>query len=169
MKLTYPATSSVVPSSPLSSTLCVWLCSNLGGTAHLIASFGLEEPQDVQVPLAIGLLASLISLAAVPVALPFFALAQRASAAWPRRFRAAVGVLLAFGAANYLLLRGLPVGPPENLLAVTWPYLATALLSAGWRYWHVPAAGHMPRTQPAPLLNAWRQRPGRSPYAHLAH
>ncbi|UOQ99106.1 hypothetical protein MUN81_06335 [Hymenobacter sp. 5317J-9] len=170
MKLTYPASAPIAKPSALTSTLHIWLFSNLGGTAHLLASFGVDSPSDLLVPLAMGLLAGLVSLAAVPVAWPVFVLAQRACAGWQCRAVALLGVLLAFAAANGLLLRALPLGPPASLLVLTWPYLLAALVAVAWRYWLQPAAGTGLRPAgPAPLLNAWQQRVGRQPLAHLAH
>ncbi|MDO7852891.1 hypothetical protein [Hymenobacter convexus] len=172
MKLTYPATAPVAYPSALASTLYIWLFSNLGGTAKLIADFGFEEPQDLQIPLLIGLLTGVVSLVAVPFALPIFALAQRACTGWKCRLTALAGVLLAFAAANYLLLHWLPLGPPESLLRMTWPYLAAAVLTVAWLYWPQPVAGRLARPRPsrsAPLLSAWRQRAAKQPLANLAH
>jgi hypothetical protein len=172
MKLTYPATAPAVYPSALASTLYIWLFSNLGGTAKLIADLGFDEPQDLQIPLLIGLLASVVSLVAVPFALPIFVLAQRACTGWKCRLTALAGVLLAFGAANYLLLHWLPLGPAESLLRMTWPYLAAALAAIAWLYWPVPMAAQRANRKPArsaPLLNAWRQRANKQPLAHWAH
>ncbi|MDO7846899.1 hypothetical protein Q5H92_11065 [Hymenobacter sp. M29] len=172
MKLTYPTTAPVAYPSALASTLYIWLFSNLGGTAKLLVDFGFDEPQDLQVPLLIGLLASVASLVAVPFALPIFVLAQRACTSWKCRLTALAGVLLAFAAANYLLLHWLPLGPPESLLRMTWPYLAGAVLTVAWLYWPQSVAGRLARprsSRPAPLLSAWRQRAAKQPMTHLAH
>ncbi|MFD2721483.1 hypothetical protein ACFST9_22405 [Hymenobacter monticola] len=167
MKLTYPTTAAPAHASALTSTLYVWLFTNLGGTAQLVAGFGLAEPADVKVPLLIGLVAALLSLAAVPLAVPVFALAQRACTGWRCRLTALAGVLLAFAGANALLLYGLPLGSPASLLSLTWPYLAAALLTVAWLYRPRLAAKRLSR--PAPLLSTWRQRAGKAAPAYLAH
>ena len=48
-------------------TLHIWFLSNLGGTAWLVFDFCHDSMADVAVPLIIGLMAALLSLATVPV------------------------------------------------------------------------------------------------------
>jgi hypothetical protein len=167
MKLTYPTAAPAPHPSALTSTLYIWLFSNLGGTTKLLLDFGLAEPADVKVPLLIGLVAGLLSLVAVPLAVPVFALAQRAYTGWRCRLTALAGVLLAFAAANALLLYGLPLGPPATLLSLTWPYLAAALLAVAWLYRPRLAAKRLSR--PAPLLSTWQHRSAQAAPAYPAH
>ncbi|MBF9142014.1 hypothetical protein [Hymenobacter properus] len=164
MKMNYPTTALSARPSALASTLYIWLFTNVGGTAQLVASFGLDEPADLKVPLLIGLVAALFSLAAVPLAVPVFALAQRACTSWRCRFTALAGVLLAYAIANALLLYALPLGPPASLLGLTWPYLAAALLAVAWLYRPRPAIGRLNR--PAPLLSAWQHRASKATPAY---
>jgi hypothetical protein len=141
----------------------VWLFTNLGGTAQLVAGFGLAKPADVKVPLLIGLVAALLSLAAVPLVVPVFALAQQACTGWRCRLTALAGVLLAFVAAN-----GSCTGCHwARLLSLTWPYLAAALLTVAWLYRPRLTAKRLSR--PAPLLSTWRQRTAAAAPAQLVH
>ena len=153
-------------SAPLSTlpiatqrTLIVWLFSNLGGTAWLVFDFCRYSPQDVVVPLVIGLMGALVSLATVPLAIPFFALAQRQCTSWRCRVLVLAAVLAVFALGNYALLHLLPIGPASSLLRFSVPYLGTALLAALWVYRPRPV-----RQQPAAyLLLKWKPRPTRHP------
>ena len=168
MALNYPTTTAPARPSALARTLYVWLFSNLGGTTLLTLNFGLEHPGDVAVPLLIGLMAALISLAYVPLALPFFALAQQACAGWKCRLMAVAGVTAVFGLANYLLLQSLPVGTLGSLLNISQPYLGAALLTVAWLYF--PEGTRPARFKPkaaARLVSVWwSNSPTRSKLAH---
>ena len=115
-------------------TLRIWLLTNIGGTGWLVLDFCRDSPTDIPVPLIIGLMAALLSLAAVPLAIPFFALAQRHCAGWKCRLTALAVVLLGYSAGNYLLMNLLPIGPVSSLLSVSQPYLIAAVLSVIWLY-----------------------------------
>ena len=156
MALNYPTATAPVQPSALARTLYVWLFSNVGGTALLALDFGLEHPEDLGVPLLIGLMAALISLAYVPLALPFFALAQRAGAGWKCRLLAVAGVTAVFGLANYLLLQWLPVGTLGSLLNISQPYLGAALLTVAWLYFPKgPQPGRFKPKAAARLVSVW--------------
>jgi hypothetical protein len=115
-------------------TLYIWFLTNLGGTGWLVIDFCRESPSDVAVPLIIGLTAALLSLAAVPFAIPFFALAQTVCTGWRCRLAAGAVAVLGFLAGNYLLVEMLPIGPASSLFIISRPYLAAALLAVAWMY-----------------------------------
>jgi hypothetical protein len=115
-------------------TLSIWLLTNLGGTAWLVLDFCRESPADIVIPLIIGLMAAGLSLAAVPLAIPFFAMAQRYCSGWRCRLSALVVVVLGYAASNYLLLHLLPLGPINGLLSISQPYLVAAVLAVMWVY-----------------------------------
>ncbi|MCI1186574.1 hypothetical protein MON38_04030 [Hymenobacter sp. DH14] len=140
-------------------TLTVWLLSNLGGTAWLVLDFCRYSPEDFAIPLVVGLMAALLSLATVPLAIPFFAMAQQQCITWRCRLLALAAVLLVFALGNFALLHLLPIGPASSLLRFSWPYLGTALAAALWVYRPQPAQ----RRQAAPLLLTWQPRPSRHP------
>jgi Na+/phosphate symporter len=114
-------------------TLLLWLLSNLGGTLWLIIDFSLERLTDYSVALLVGLVAAMISLAIIPLVLPFFAIMTRYSD-WPRRTMALMGVGLFFLVANYLLLLLLPVASLSGLLDLSLPYLGSAIITVLWLY-----------------------------------
>ena len=140
-------------------TLTVWLFSNLGGTAWLMFDFCRYSPEDYAIPLVVGLMAALLSLATVPLAVPFFAMAQRQCTSWRCRLVVLAAVLLVFALGNAALLHSLPIGPASSLLRFSWPYLGTALAAALWLYRPQPAR----RPQSAQLLLAWQPRATRWP------
>ena len=140
-------------------TLTVWLFSNLGGTAWLVLDFCRYSPEDYAIPLVVGLMAALLSLATVPAAIPLFALAQRQCTSWRCRLLALAAVLIVFAVGNFVLLRLLPIGPASSLLRFSWPYLGTALGAALWVYRPHPVR----RQLAAPLLLTWQPRPARWP------
>ena len=115
-------------------TLHVWLLSNIGGTGWLLVDFCRDNATDYSIALVIGAVAALVSLACVPLILPFFALTTRFCIGWFCRTTAVSGAVVAFFLANYLLLKLLPLGPLGNLLSISGPYLCAALLSVGWIY-----------------------------------
>ena len=139
-------------------TLAVWLFSNLGGTTWLVYDFCRYSPEDYAVPLVVGLMAALLSLATVPLAVPVFAVAQRQCTSWHCRLLVLAAVLLVFALGNFTLLHLLPIGPASSLLRFSWPYLGTALLAAMWLYRPRPV-----KQQPARLLLTWQPRPSRHP------
>lgn len=113
-------------------TLSIWLLTNLGGTAWLVLDFCRDSISDAAVPLIIGLVAAVLSLVAVPLAIPFFALAQNHCTGWRCRLTALAVVLVGFAGSNYLLLHLLPIGPVSSLLSITQPYLAATVLAVMW-------------------------------------
>jgi hypothetical protein len=127
-------------------TLSIWLLTNLGGTAWLILDFCRDSPSDIAVPLIIGLMAAVLSLAAVPLAIPFFAMAQSYCTGWRCRLTALLVVMMGYAASNYLLLYLLPLGSVSSLLAISQPYLGAAVLAVMWLY--------RPQTMPKP---SWLQ------------
>ena len=140
-------------------TLTVWLLSNLGGTAWLLVDFCRDSPEDFGIPLVVGLMAALLSLATVPLAIPIFALAQRQCTSWRCRLLAVAAVLVVFAMGNFALLHLLPIGPASSLLGFSWPYLGTALLAALWVYRPQPVH----RLRAAPLLLTWQPRTAHRP------
>ena len=135
-------------------TLTVWLFSNLGGTSWLVVDFCRYSPEDYAIPLVAGLMAALLTLATVPLAIPFFAMAQRQCINWRCRLVALAAVLLVFALGNFTLLHLLPIGPATSLLRFSWPYLGSALLAALWVYRLRPVR----RPFGAPLLLTWQPR-----------
>lgn len=135
--------SSPPPSATIRS-LYIWLLSNLGGTGWLVLDFGFDQPTDVPIPLVIGLMTALISLAFVPLGIPLLALAQRACTGWRCRLIALAGVVAVFVLAHFILLQLLPIGPIESLLTVSKPYLVAALLATMWLYRPQPAKAAKP-------------------------
>lgn len=156
------STTSYSPSA-LTRTFTVWLLSNLGGTGLLALDFSLENSGDLTVPMLVGLMAALISLAYVPLAWPFFALAQRTCAGWRCQLLGVAGVVAVFALANCLLLTWLQFGSFSNLLAFSRPYLGAALLAVAWLYRPRSAKqrAHTSSMQAAPLLSIWCSRPVR--------
>ena len=154
-------TSAPLPNQPTATgrTLTVWLLSNLGGTIWLVLDFCRYSPEDYAIPLVVGLMAALLTLATVPLAIPLFAMAQRQCINWRCRLVALAAVLLVFALGNFVLLHLLPIGPAGSLLRFSWPYLGTALVAALWVYRPRPVRQH----QAAPLLLAWQPRPSRHP------
>ena len=149
-------------STPLTATACtflIWLLSNLGGTTWLVIDFCRYSPQDFAVPLVVGLMAALLSLATVPLAIPVFSLAQRQCTNWRCRLLVLATVLLVFALGNFALLSLLPIGPAGILLRFSWPYLGTALLAALWVY--RPRPKH--KLQAARLVLKWQPRAARWP------
>ncbi|GAA4025662.1 hypothetical protein GCM10022409_07080 [Hymenobacter glaciei] len=142
-----------------SRTFLVWLLSNLGGTTWLLIDFCRYSPEDFAIPLVVGLMAALVSLATVPLAIPVFALAQRRCTNWRCRLLVLAAVLLIFALGNSALLQLLPIGPASSLLRFSWPYLGTALAAALWVYRPRPVR----QQAAAPLLLRWQPRAARWP------
>ena len=101
MKFTYTPDNVTSRPSALARTFGVWLLSNVGGTALLTLDFNYKYPSDLAVPLMIGLLVALMSLACVPLAWPFFAFAQRTCTGWQCRLLAFYDT--AYGKRNHAL------------------------------------------------------------------
>ncbi len=134
---TMPFTHSSTPvtsQSALARTMWVWLFSNLGGTALLVLDFSFKYPTDLAIPLVVGLMVALLSLACVPLAWPFFAMSRCACTELRCRLLALAGVLVVFGVAHMALLHWLPIGSPSSLLSFSRPYLGTAVLAVAWLY-----------------------------------
>lgn len=121
-------------STATARTLSIWFLTNLGGTAWLVLDFCRDSPADAVVPLIIGLVAAGLSLLAVPLAIPFFALAQIYCTGWRCRLTALAVVVAGFAASNYLLMSLLPLGPISSWLGMSQPYLVAAVLAAMWVY-----------------------------------
>lgn len=153
-------------STATARTLRVWFLSNAGGTAWLMLDFGRDSPSDIGIPLFIGLMAAIISLASTPFIIPVFALAQRAHTGWRSRLVALAGVALAFALGNSLLLHLLPTGPTGDLFSISQPYLVAAALAVLWLY--------RPRTlfrraSDAPELGRFGPQQSRLAWAKLGH
>jgi len=133
MSLIYPSTPATGQSA-LVRTLWIWFFSNLGGTALLTLDFSFEYPTDLAVPLVVGLMVALLSLACVPLAWPFFAMSRHAYTELRCRLLALAGVLVVFAVANMALLHWLPIGPLSSLLSFSRPYLGAAVLAVAWLY-----------------------------------
>lgn len=144
-------------SAATTRTLYIWLLSNLGGTGWLLVDFCRDAPSDFTIPLMIGLLAALLSLACVPLAVPFFAFTNRYSwcIGWRCRLFALLGAMMTFFVGNYLLLKLLPLDSLDSLLGVSEPYLCAALLAVGWVYRARPAAAPG-KSSFKRLVSAWR-------------
>jgi hypothetical protein len=148
--------------SALGRTLYIWLLSNLGGTALLVFDFGFKYPTDLVVPLVIGLMVALLSLACVPLALPFFMLSRRACNSLKCRLLALTGVIVVFAVAHFSLLHWLPIGSLSSLLSFSRPYLGTAILAVAWLYRPRQTASQSVYAQPMPaalLHGLWWRRP----------
>ena len=115
-------------------TLYIWLLTNIGGTGWLVMDFCRDSVSDVAVPLIIGLVAALVSLAAVPFAIPLFVMAERFFTGWRCRIIALIVVVIGFSVGNYLLLNFLPIGPYTSLLSMSQPYLVATVQAVMWLY-----------------------------------
>lgn len=161
MPVTYLSAAHSSPSA-LGRTMYVWLLSNLGGTALLTFDFSFKYPTDLVVPLVIGLMVALISLACVPLAWPFFALSQRACSSLRCRLMALSGVVVVFAVANFSLLHWLPIGSFSSLLSFSRPYLGSAILVVAWLYRPRETASLSVYAQPLPaalLHGLWWRKP----------
>ena len=83
-------------SSTITRTLILWLLSNLGGTLWLTLDFASDRLEDYSIALMAGLIAALVSLAIVPLTVPFFTLMNVLRTGWSRRTVALLGVTLFF-------------------------------------------------------------------------
>lgn len=128
--------------STLARTMLLWALSNVGGTLWLLVDFALERLNDYPIALLAGLVAAMVSLAIIPLVVPFFTLMGRCCSDWPRRTMALLGVSLFFLVANYLLLLLLPIDSLGSLLEMSLPYLGAALLTVLWLYG--PAQRNLP-------------------------
>ena len=128
-----PAQPHIQPSA-FTRALRLWLLTNLGGTCWLVLDFGSDHSRELVVPLIIGLMAALISVAFVPLIFLFFSLAHRTRTNWRCQLVAMTGVVLVFMLVNFLLLQLLPIGPVDSLLSLSLPYLGAALFAMVWLY-----------------------------------
>ncbi|AHJ98848.1 hypothetical protein [Hymenobacter swuensis] len=126
----YAATSQ----STITRTLILWLLSNVGGTLWLAFDFASDRLEDYSIALMSGLVAALVSLAMVPLVVPFFTLMSGLRANWSRRTLALSGVTLFFLLANQLLLLLLPINSLWGLLPMSLPYWVAAVLAVLWLY-----------------------------------
>lgn len=121
-------------SSTITRTFILWVLANLGGTLWLVLDFSLDRIDDYPIALMTGLIAALVSLAIVPLVIPFFSLMCRLQVGLSRRSLALGGVTLFFLLANWLLELLLPVGSGASLLSMSLPYWAAAMLTVLWLY-----------------------------------
>ncbi|MBX0290889.1 hypothetical protein K3G63_10590 [Hymenobacter sp. HSC-4F20] len=120
--------------STITRAFILWALANLGGTLWLLLDFSLDRVDDYPIALMTGLIAALISLAIVPLVIPFFSLMCRLRVGLSRRSLALGGVTLFFLLANWLLEWLLPVGSSASLLSMSLPYWAAAMLTVLWLY-----------------------------------
>lgn len=120
--------------STIARTLVLWLLSNLGGTLWLLLDFATDRLEDYSIGLMAGLMGALVSLALIPLVVPFFTLMSGFRANWSRRTMALVGVTLFFLLANQLLLLLIPVDSLSSLLLLSLPYWGAAVLAVLWLY-----------------------------------
>lgn len=115
-------------------TLILWLLSNLGGTLWLAFDFATERLTDYSIALLVGLVAALVSLAVVPLVIPFFTVMSQVKPGWSRRSMALGGVVLFFLLTNQLLVMLSPVDSLRALLPLSLPYGVAAVLAVLWLY-----------------------------------
>ncbi|WP_426492974.1 hypothetical protein [Hymenobacter sp. 102] len=120
--------------STITRTLILWLLSNLGGTLWLLVDFASDRLEDYSIALMAGLMSALVSLAIVPLVIPFFTLMSGFRTEWSRRTMALAGVTLFFLLANQLLLLLIPVDSLRGLLPMSLPYWVAAVLAVLWLY-----------------------------------
>lgn len=120
--------------STIARTLVLWLLSNLGGTLWLLLDFASDRLEDYSIALMAGLVGALVSLAIVPLVVPFFTLMSGFRASWSRRTMALAGVTLFFLLANQLLLLLIPIDSLRGLLPMSLPYWGAAVLAVLWLY-----------------------------------
>lgn len=136
------------PRATLLRTIQLWLLSNAGGTLWLLGYFAADRLDDYPIALLTGMLAAMVSLAVVPLVIPFFAVMCRFCAGWTRCYVALLGVVLFFLLANELLLLLLPVGSVLSLLELSLHYLGAALLTVGWLYGPARRTSSPPQSAP---------------------
>ena len=115
-------------------TLILWLLSNLGGTLWLMLDFASDRLEDYSIALMAGVVAALLSLAIVPLVIPFFTFMGQVAGPWSRRSMALAGVLLFFLLTNQLLLLLSPVDSLQALLPMSLPYGVAAVFAVFWLY-----------------------------------
>ncbi|MFD1469214.1 hypothetical protein ACFQ48_13350 [Hymenobacter caeli] len=150
-----PLYAPLTASAATTRTLHIWLLGNLGGTGWLLLDFCRDCPTDFTIPLGIGAVAALLSLACVPLAVPFFAFTNRYTwcIGWRCRLFAVLGAVLTFFVGNYLFVTLLPLDSIGHLFSITEPYLCASLLAVGWIYRARPAPGTYSLKR---LVGAWR-------------
>lgn len=112
----------------------LWIFANLGGTLWLLLDFSLDRLDDYPIALMTGLVAALVSLAIVPLVIPFFSLMCKLQVGLSRRSLALLGVTAFFLLANQLLELLLPVNSMRDILSMSLPYWAAAMLTVLWLY-----------------------------------
>ncbi|MDU0371923.1 hypothetical protein ACFPAF_16095 [Hymenobacter endophyticus] len=115
-------------------TLILWLLSNVGGTLWLLLDFAAERLTDYSIALLAGMVAAIISLAVVPLVIPFFTVMSQVKPGWSRRSMALGGILLLFLLTNQLLVLLSPVDSLRALLPMSLPYGVAAVLTVFWLY-----------------------------------
>ncbi|GGG31824.1 hypothetical protein [Hymenobacter glacieicola] len=120
--------------STITRTFILWALANTGGTLWLLLDFSLDRIDDYPIALMSGLVAALVSLAIVPLVIPFFSAMCRLRVGLSRRSLALVGVTLFFLLANQLLEVLLPIDSMTHLLNMSLPYWAAAMLTVLWLY-----------------------------------
>ncbi|GAB2769153.1 hypothetical protein HNQ93_000277 [Hymenobacter luteus] len=120
--------------STIARAFILWAFANLGGTLWLLLDFSLERVDDYPVALLTGLVAALVSLCIVPLVIPFFSLMCHLQVGLSRRSLALIGVTLFFLLANKLLELLLPINSVHDLLSMSLPYWAAAMLTVLWLY-----------------------------------
>ncbi|MET4106615.1 hypothetical protein [Hymenobacter sp. UYP22] len=115
-------------------TLILWLLSNVGGTLWLLLDFAAERLTDYSIALLAGMVAAIVSLAVVPLVIPFFTVMSRVKPGWSRRSMALGGILLLFLLTNQLLVLLSPVDSLRALLPMSLPYGVAAVLTVFWLY-----------------------------------
>ncbi|RSK35453.1 hypothetical protein [Hymenobacter metallilatus] len=115
-------------------TFILWLLSNAGGTLWLLLDFASARLADYSIALLAGLLAALVSLAVVPLVIPFFTMMSRVKPGWSRRSMALGGVVLFFLLANQLLVLLSPIDSMQAVLPLSLPYGVAAVLAVFWLY-----------------------------------
>ncbi len=129
-----PASYTTANYSTITRAFILWLLSNVGGTAWLLLDFAYERLDDYPIALMVGLTAALISLAIVPLVVPFFTLMRRLQTNWSRRTVALTGIVLFFLLANQLLVGLIPLESLTDLLPFSLPYGLAAVLGVLWLY-----------------------------------
>jgi hypothetical protein len=115
-------------------TLTLWFVSNLGGTLLLACKFSLDQADDAVIALVSGLIAALLSLAIIPIWLPFFAWINCVNCRRLQFLAMMLGSVLFYFLANALLLYVMPLGSLDGILELTFPYLLSALIAISYTY-----------------------------------
>jgi hypothetical protein len=128
------ASSYATTRTALMQTLTLWFVSNLGGTLLLTLKFFLDRPNDAVIGLVSGLIAALLSLAIVPIWVPFFALINCVDCRRTQFLVMMLGSVLFYFLANTLLLYLMPLSTLDGVIDMTFPYLLSALITITYMY-----------------------------------